>query len=64
MQLSQTVGRSKFNGEGYTDFICDGASHPWAAVVVSSNGKFAGGKATVSACGFDAVENIAVTLRK
>ena len=45
-QLTQTVGRLKITGF-FFKFIrkCDGAVHPWSAVVTSDNGKFSGGKA-------------------
>jgi hypothetical protein len=60
IQLSQTVGRFRFSGDGFGDFACDGAMHPWAFDVTSSSGKFAGGKATVSvyalACAFECAE--------
>jgi hypothetical protein len=35
-------------GEASAD-PCDGQSHPWSADVTGSNGKFAGGKASVDA---------------
>ncbi|OGO56218.1 MAG: hypothetical protein A2V84_05510 [Chloroflexi bacterium RBG_16_70_13] len=72
VQLSQSVGRFKFSGEGGAEFACDGTTQPWTAEVTSASGKFAGGKATVSvfafACGLggcseDRVER-AVMLRK
>jgi hypothetical protein len=60
IQLSQSVGRFRFTGEGYGDFVCDGATHAWAIDVTSSSGKFSGGKATVLvyaiACTFDCAE--------
>jgi len=43
--LKQSVGRFAVLGDGYYDGDCDGSSHPWSAVVVPNNGKFAGGKA-------------------
>ena len=72
VQVQQTVGRSKFSGEGFTTFACDGTAHTWSADVSSSTGKFAGGKATVSMFavasgpgGSDFVEaTMTVTLRK
>ncbi|WP_076259182.1 DUF6299 family protein [Intrasporangium flavum] len=55
-QLVQQVGRVKVTGEFFVNPLeCDGAVHPWEAVVTSQNGLFAGGKAanvTVAfACG-------------
>jgi len=72
VQLSQTVGRFKFTGEGGAQFDCDGTTQSWTAEVFSASGKFAGGKAAVSvfafACGLGGcVEGGAervVTLRK
>ena len=52
VQLSQSVGRFKFLGEGGAEFACDGTTQPWAAEVSSANGKFAGGKAAVSVFAF------------
>ena len=52
VQLTQAVGRFKFSGEGGAEFDCDGAPHAWTADVLSASGKFAGGKATVSAFAF------------
>jgi hypothetical protein len=71
LQVTQTVGRFKFNGEGWTEFACDGTAHAWSAEVGAANGKFGGGKATVFASAFacsfdcrgDTVERT-VTLRK
>jgi hypothetical protein len=51
--VTQTVGRLKI--EGYFSVYpleCDGAVHPWEAIVTSSNGLFAGGKATSVAVTF------------
>ena len=71
IQLTQTVGRVRLTGEGYGDFACDGATHPWAIDVSSSNGKFGGGRATVFvsaiACSFECAEAQAdrtITLKK
>jgi hypothetical protein len=72
VQVSQTVGRVKLTGEGFTTFVCDGVTHVWAAEVGSSNGKFAGGKATVQLFAFvctatgcaDANAERTVTLKK
>lgn len=51
--LTQTVGRTKINGFfGVYDLICDGAPHPWEAIVTSDNGVFAGGKAANVTFGF------------
>jgi len=72
VQLSQTVGRVKITAQGGTEFTCDGTTHPWALEMVSTNGKFAGGKAAVVAhavacndfgCDEASVERV-VTLRK
>jgi hypothetical protein len=71
VQVTQTVGRFKFSGEGWTVFACDGTAHAWAVEVGAANGKFGGGKATVHAsafacaydCGEDTVERT-VTLKK
>jgi len=72
VQLSQMVGRFKFTAQGGAEFACDGTTQPWAVEVLSSNGKFAGGKAAVvahalacniSGCGEDFTERV-VTLRK
>jgi hypothetical protein len=49
VQLSQLVGRFRIAGEGGTEFACDGASHAWSAEILSSAGKFGGGRAFVSA---------------
>ncbi|GAB3073830.1 hypothetical protein GCM10027053_44290 [Intrasporangium mesophilum] len=55
-QVVQRVGRVKITG--FFDLFgleCDGATHPWQALVTSDNGLFAGGKAAnvsiVFACG-------------
>lgn len=55
--VSQHVGR--FTITGFGEVVadpCDGQAHPWTLDVTGSNGKFAGGKATVDAfmfaCGF------------
>ncbi len=55
-ELVQQVGRIKISGSFFVyPLECDGAVHPWEAVVTSQNGLFAGGKAanvTVAfACG-------------
>ncbi|TQM63704.1 DUF6299 family protein [Humibacillus xanthopallidus] len=54
--VTQTVGRMKIEGFFFVyPLECDGAVHSWEAIVTSSNGLFAGGKATsvslVFACG-------------
>jgi len=49
---SQAVGRFRINGQGGGSFSCDGSAQPWAVEVWSSDGKFAGGKATVSLFAF------------
>jgi hypothetical protein len=56
VQVSQTVGRLRFNGQGFTTFACDGGSHPWEAEAFSDDGKFAGGKASVHVFGFVCTE--------
>jgi hypothetical protein len=72
VQLTQTVGRFKFTGQGGAEFACDGTTQPWAIEVFGANGKFAGGKAAVvahalacndSGCSEDLVERV-VTLKK
>jgi len=52
VSASQLVGRFRISGQGGTSFDCDGSTHPWAAEVVSSDGKFGGGKASVSVFAF------------
>jgi hypothetical protein len=71
IQLTQTVGRFRFNGEGFGEFVCDGATHAWAFEVASANGKYGGGKATVAvfaiACSFECAEasvNRTITLKR
>ena len=45
--VTQTVGRTKIEGFFFVyPLECDGDVHPWEAIVTSSNGLFAGGKAT------------------
>jgi hypothetical protein len=70
--MTQTVGRLKLSADGFASFICDGTVESWAADMASPNGKFAGGKATVSAfaiacsdfsCGDDDANRV-VTLKK
>lgn len=48
--VTQSVGRFTITGfgEAFAD-PCDGQSHPWSVAVTGSNGKFAGGKASVDA---------------
>ncbi len=62
VQVSQSIGRIKFSGQGFTEFACDGTAHPWAVDVLSSSGKFAGGKASVTlfavACGQGGCDNV------
>jgi hypothetical protein len=50
VSVTQRVGRFTITGfgEAFAD-PCDGQSHPWSADVTGSNGRFAGGKATVDA---------------
>jgi uncharacterized protein DUF6299 len=50
--VTQTVGRFTINGFFFTSFTCDGTTQAWTATVTSSNGKFAGGQATVQASAF------------
>jgi hypothetical protein len=72
VEISQLVGRIRISAVGGTEFACDGTTQAWAVELVSSGGKFAGGKATVAAftfaCGaFDCAEDQVtqtVTLRK
>jgi hypothetical protein len=73
VNLSQSVGRiGTITGSGYSDLACDGALHHWSVLVFPNSGKFAGGKATVSADGFacnvttctDSFVNRTVQLRK
>jgi hypothetical protein len=65
VQVGQTVGRVRFNGEGFTTFACDGSTQTWSAEVFSSSGKFAGGKATVTlfaiACGNGGCDEVQAT---
>jgi hypothetical protein len=72
VSVRQTVGRIFINGFGSTDFVCDGETHAWSAVVYPDNGVFKGGRtATVTVatscgvfdCGQDFEETI-VKLRK
>src|SRR5258706_7193998 len=49
IQITQVVGRLRIIGEGATDFICDGTTRTWSFALFAFNGKFAGGKASVSA---------------
>jgi len=72
VQVSQTVGRFKFFGEGGTNVTCDGTIQPWSAEAISQAGKFGGGKASVLAhlftcniagCTEGAAERV-VTLKK
>jgi uncharacterized protein DUF6299 len=53
VSASQNVGRiGTIQGFGFGDLPCDGATHAWSVVVSPQSGKFAGGKAKVSADGF------------
>jgi hypothetical protein len=55
VNLSQNVGRiGTITGSGYSDLsgACDGALHHWSVLVFPNSGKFAGGRATVSADAF------------
>jgi hypothetical protein len=56
VQLTQRVGRFSISGTSFTIAgPCDGTPQPWTAEISGSNGKFAGGRATIdafaSACG-------------
>lgn len=62
--LTQHVGRFTINGFGFAVISapCDGTSQPWSVTIEGQDGKFAGGRATLSAsvfacgpigCGFD-----------
>jgi hypothetical protein len=71
VQLTQTVGRFRFNANGGTGFSCDGTTQAWAVELTSDSGNFGGGKASVVAfafaCTFDCAEDMVervVTLRK
>jgi hypothetical protein len=50
--VTQNVGRFRLNGQGFTTFTCDGETHPWTAEAFSDDGKFGGGKASVSMFAF------------
>src|SRR5205823_4772608 len=56
-QVKQAVGRFAITGffEVFDTGTCDGTVHPWSALAIPDNGKFAGGKAltvtTAEACG-------------
>lgn len=51
--MTQTVGRLKITGFFFVAPLeCDGATHPWEAVVFSDNGLFRGGKAATVAFAF------------
>lgn len=44
--VTQTVGRLKIEGYGYTSIDCgDGSTQPWTMEIVGANGVFKGGKA-------------------
>lgn len=57
LQVSQNVGRFRINGQGFATFACDGETHDWAGEVFASDGKFAGGKATVRFLAFVCTES-------
>jgi hypothetical protein len=65
VQLTQSIGRFRFSGEGFTTFACDGTAQNWSAEVFSSSGKFAGGKASVTmsavACASGGCDTVDVT---
>lgn len=44
-QLTQSVGRFKVVGFGFTDVTCDGETRPYSLLISGDNGTFAGGKA-------------------
>lgn len=51
--LTQRVGRTKITGQFFSyPLECDGAVHPWDALVVSQTGLFSGGKAANVTVGF------------
>ena len=72
LQVSQSVGRFRINGQGFATFACDGETHEWAGEVFPADGKFAGGKASVRLFAFVCTESgcaeledtATVTLRK
>jgi hypothetical protein len=72
VQVTQSIGRIRFTGEGFTTFACEGTAQTWSAEVSSSSGKFAGGKASVTmfgvACGSGGCDEVdataSVTLKK
>jgi Family of unknown function (DUF6299) len=50
LSVTQSVGRFTISGFAAPDAEpCDGQPHPWSADVTGSNGRFAGGKASVDA---------------
>jgi hypothetical protein len=50
VSVTQSVGRFTITGFGFVSADpCDGQSHPWSVDVSGSNGRFAGGKASVDA---------------
>ena len=52
--LRQTVGRVFIDGsfDTFTGSTCNGTAVSWSAIVIGTNGKFAGGKAATVAVGF------------
>lgn len=67
VQVTQSIGRIRFTGDGFADFACDGTARTWSAEVFSSSGKFAGGKASVTmyavACGRGGCDQVDATAR-
>jgi len=71
VEVRQRVGRFVVSGFGFTDFTCDGATHPWSVEVFPQNGLFKGGQTVtvtfavacgIFDCGFDE-QQTKVTLR-
>lgn len=72
VQLEQRVGRLLIRGFGGVDFVCDGETNAWSAVVFGDNGLFKGGKAAsltfavacnFFTCGFDE-EAVTIQLKR
>ena len=72
VQLEQRVGRLLIRGFGGMDFVCDGQTKAWSAVVIGDNGLFKGGKAAsltfatacdLFTCGFDE-EAVTIQLKR
>ncbi len=63
--VAQKAGRAIIRGFFFTEFVCDGETHPWSAEVQADNGLFKGGNATLQlfaiacdsfSCGEDSLE--------